>query len=192
MQRTGRGMVQCIREPVVRPAAEWLYVMQLDIHPSQGLGPIKFGMRPADVTNVFPEEEMWEDWMGGNQNGNLLFRGLILTFLPQSSSEPLPDARLVVIVVSGRNDVALFGRPLPVWTQDEAPRWLREAGYEPDMTRQDAIDIPGILRLCFDEAGRICEVVLDEPPSHSPPLQRTGAVGTLARVRRWLGRGPGH
>ena len=39
----------------------------MDILPGQGIGPIRHGMRPAEVLAVFPEPQVYEDWMGGNR-----------------------------------------------------------------------------------------------------------------------------
>jgi hypothetical protein len=67
---------------------------RLDIHPGVGIGPIRHGMRPAEVLAVFPEPQVYEDWMGGNLNDALLFRGLRLHFSKCDSRAPLADSTL--------------------------------------------------------------------------------------------------
>lgn len=65
--------------------------MILDILPWTGLGPLRFGMKPNEVRRAFDEDQVYEDWMGGNLNDSLLYRGLILGFDKEDSRGPLKD-----------------------------------------------------------------------------------------------------
>ncbi len=68
--------------------------MKLDIHPGEGIGLVRFGMRPAEVLALFSEPQVYEDWMGGNLNDALLFHGLLLHFNECNRSGPLPSSTL--------------------------------------------------------------------------------------------------
>jgi hypothetical protein len=68
---------------------------EFDLVPNERVGPAHFGLRPAQVTSVMGETELYEDWMGGNLNDSLLFRGLILGFDRCDANGPLPDGRLI-------------------------------------------------------------------------------------------------
>jgi hypothetical protein len=83
---------------------------RLDIYPGVGIGPIRHGMRPADVMNVISEPQVYEEWMGGNLNDALLFRRLCLHFTACDSHAPLPDSTLNLIVIQQRPDAYLFDR----------------------------------------------------------------------------------
>ena len=52
----------------------------MEVIPNIGVGPVRFGMSPAEVLTAIPEGQKYEEWMGGNRNDSLLFHGLILGF----------------------------------------------------------------------------------------------------------------
>ena len=62
----------------------------LDVIPGQGIGPVRLGMRPAEVLAVFFEPQVYEDWMGGNLNDALRFHGLRFHFTDCDARAPLP------------------------------------------------------------------------------------------------------
>ena len=93
-------------------------VPPLEFLPQQGLGAMRFGMRPAEVEAVFAEPEVYEDWMGGNRNDALLRRGLILSFDQCDAWGPLPHARLCGLDVwfAHRPELTFWGEAFGRWT----------------------------------------------------------------------------
>ena len=65
-----------------------------EINPGVGVGPVTFGQSPSEVQAAMAEQQMYEDWMGGNLNDALLFRGLRLHFSKCDSRAPLADSTL--------------------------------------------------------------------------------------------------
>ena len=53
---------------------------RMEVIPNIGIGPVRFGMSPAEALAAIPEGQKYEEWMGGNRNDSLLFHGLILGF----------------------------------------------------------------------------------------------------------------
>jgi hypothetical protein len=128
---------------------------RLDIHPGEGIGPIRFGMRPAELLAVFPEQQVYEDWMGGNLNDALLFQGLRLHFSECDCWAPLPGSTLNWIVIHQRGSAYLFGRPMSEWTKKSVLRELQVRGYEVQTPPNGDVDVDDKLGLSFDADGRL-------------------------------------
>ena len=133
---------------------------RLDIYPCVGIGPIRFGMRPAQVYAVFNEPNLWEEWMGGNHNGNLLYHGLVLFFDNSTSSDlPPPHSKLFQIDIHDREDAYLFDRPMKEWTRDSVLQELLARGYAaetPDYGEvYNDVEVDRLLCLAFEDDGRL-------------------------------------
>jgi len=128
---------------------------RLNIFPGEGIGPIRLGMRPAEVLAVFPEPQVYEDWMGGNLNDALLFRGLRLHFSECDSRAPLRDSTLNWIVIHQRADAYLFGRKVSKWTKKRMLYALRVRGYDAQTPPNGDVDVYRKLGLSFNDDGRL-------------------------------------
>jgi hypothetical protein len=134
--------------------------MPLEIVPGTGLGPIRLGMRPADVRAVFPEATVYEDWMGGNLNGCLTYHGLLLKFDNCDTSGPLPEASLSEIEVHEREDVLLFGKSLAGWKDWSILQKLLMDRVHVERMPDNWYSVPGKFELAFDAEGILTSVVL--------------------------------
>jgi hypothetical protein len=134
----------------VKPPTE----SRLEIRPGEGIGPVRKGMLPAEVLTAFSEPQVYEPWMGGNLNDALLFHGLRLHFSDCNARAPLPESTLDWIVIHGREDAYLFGRPIGEWTKAEVIRELHTRGYEVQTPPNGDVETAGV-GLSFDEAGQL-------------------------------------
>ena len=82
----------------------------LELLPGEGVGPLRFGMSPSEAQGAFTEPPVYEEWMGGNLNDSILFRGLVAGFDRHDSAGPLANSRLIEFRVRGREDIVLAGR----------------------------------------------------------------------------------
>jgi hypothetical protein len=128
---------------------------QLAIYPGIGVGPIRLGMRPAEVLFVFGEAQVYENWMGGNLNDALLFHGMRLHFGNCDARAPLPESTLNWIVIHQRDGVLLFDRPMKTWTKNSIFHELRSRGYAVEALANGDIEVPGKLSLSFEDNGRL-------------------------------------
>jgi uncharacterized protein (TIGR02996 family) len=137
----------------------WLAVARLpnrlDIHPGEGIGPVRLGMRPAELLAAFPEPRVYESWMGGNLNDALVFHGLRLHFSDCDSRAPLPDSTLNWVVIHQREDAYLFERTVEEWTRHSVLRELRARGYDARTPPNGDVEVPRQIGMSFDEDGRL-------------------------------------
>lgn len=133
---------------------------RLDIHPGQGIGPVRHGMTPAEVLALLNEPQVYEDWMGGNLNDALLFHGLRLHFSECDSRAPLSNSTLGWIVIHQREDAFLFDRPVGEWTKESILWELRSRGYSPETPPNGDVEVPHKLGMSFDEDDRLVWVEL--------------------------------
>jgi hypothetical protein len=107
------------------------------------------------VLAAFPEPQVYEEWMGGNLNDALLFRGLRLHFTECDSRCPLSDSMLNWIVIHQRPDAYLFDRPMSEWSRDSVLRELRSRGYDAQTPPNGDVDVYRKLGLSFDETEQL-------------------------------------
>ena len=121
-----------------------------------GIGPLRFGMTPAEVRTAFAEPEVYEDWMGGNLNDSVLFRGMIVSFDRCDAHGPLANARVTGFFVQGRRDLVLEGVPLHAWTRGELRSRLAALGLRAkDGGPENLLVRPAGASFAFDAAGRV-------------------------------------
>jgi hypothetical protein len=110
-----------------------------EIKPLEGLGDIKFGMSPKEVDEKMNEGQVWENWMGGNRNDSLMYRGIIFMFDDCNSSAPLENSKLTDIDIYNREDIFLFGKLLNEWTQTDFLNYCEQNKISTD-DKYDFID----------------------------------------------------
>jgi hypothetical protein len=158
--------------------------MILDILPWVGLGALRFGMKPSEVQWAFDENPMYEDWMGGNLNDSLLYKGMILGFDQCDSYGPLEGSRFCEVRAMAREDIWLFGKRLSSWSRKElvayieARNWLRQDGPEKDI---DIVDLA--VGLSFDASNHIDYVEFCEPGIRIIGMNRILLPGLGFRIK---------
>jgi len=136
----------------------------MEILPTHGLGPLRFGMRPDEVRSLMGEAETYEDWMGGNLNDSILYHGLILGFDKCDAYGPLPDSSFVDAWIRGRPDVVLWGKPLSDWTKEDVEAHLLQRKITYEATKLFGINIPSLaLGMNFEPDGRVESLDISRP-----------------------------
>lgn len=147
----------------------------MDITPNVGIGAVRFGMNPAEVVALFPEAQMYEDWMGGNLNGSLLYQGIILGFDKYDGVGPLLNSRLVEIRMFGRKDAVLWGQPVDTWTKEAIAEYSDQHKIAYKYQPNGDVLVDATLSLSFDEQGR-AEYVEMWTNVQDKPAQTGGAI----------------
>lgn len=137
----------------------------MEIELGKGIGPIRFGMTPAEVRAAFAEPETYEEWMGGNLNDALLYSGMIVVFDRYGGDGPLADGRVDELIVQGRRDLALDGVPLHAWTREGLRARFDRGGIPAE---DDALGDLLVLRcgvsFGFDDRGCVADLQMWVPP----------------------------
>ena len=128
----------------------------MEIIPKVGIGPLCFGMTPDQVRALFSEEETYEDWMGGNLNDSILYRGLILGFDRCDTWGPLASSKFRELRLHGRQDAVLWGKNILDWCKADAIDYLERRGFAYRLSNGRDLSIPkSSLVLSFDDVGRL-------------------------------------
>jgi hypothetical protein len=106
------------------PTEEGAATKKYALIPPRQFGPISLGCSPASIYREFGYELTWEEWMGGNRNGDLYYHGLVFVFDACDAQEPLTDSKLKVVNGLAREDVVFRDRPLRSWTKTEIEQLL--------------------------------------------------------------------
>ena len=128
---------------------------ELVVNPGRGLGPIKLGMSPAEVLSHVDEEQAYEEWMGGNLNDALTFRGMRLHFDKCDSHGPLEDSKLTWIVIKDRDNVSLFGSSMASWTRDAIIEELNSRGFDVEQSDNGDVDVLGVIGFGFSKTKHL-------------------------------------
>lgn len=153
----------------------------MEIIPNLGVGSVRFGMSPTEVLAHFPEEQKYEDWMGGNRNDSVLFHGLIFGFDRCNSFGPLADSRLVEFTIYGRGDVQLWGREVGDWSMETVVEYLERHNvpYEIHENVDLAVKLYSMM-LSFAEEGHLEWIEAWTNVESNPPIPKTGLQRVLS------------
>ena len=102
----------------------------MEIIPKVGIGPLRFGMAPDQVRELFCEDETYEDWMGGNLNDSILYRGLILEFDLCDAWGPVAGSKFREVRLYRRQDAKLWGKHILDWSKAGLMSYLESSGIE--------------------------------------------------------------
>ena len=153
----------------------------MEVIPHLGVGPVRFGMSPAEVLASFPEAQKHEEWMGGNRNNSLLFHGLIFGFDRCDTFGPLADSWLVEFTIYGREDVRLWGRGVGDWTKEAVADYLGRNGIPYEIHGNSDISVrPYSMALSFAEGGHLEWVEAWANVGRKSPATKTGLKRVLS------------
>jgi len=130
--------------------------VDMEIIPKVGIGPLRFGMTPNQVRALFWEQETYEDWMGGNLNDSILYRGLIIEFDLCDTWGPLARSKFREVRLHRREDAILWGKKILDWRKADGIDYLENNGFEYRLSNCGDLSVPQLsLVLSFDELDRL-------------------------------------
>lgn len=147
-----------IPQPLPQLGSERDSPPRMDILPGLGIGPIRLGMHPDEARAVFHEPNVYEKWMGGNLNGDLTYRGLVLMFDDCGSRGPLPESRISDIQIVDRDDAYLFDCPMGEWNCGNIVAALTARGLEGEIDSSTIEVATAKLSLSFGKEHRLSAV----------------------------------
>lgn len=152
-------------------------ITELQIIPKIGIGPLRFGMSPDEVRRRFPEKETYEEWMGGNLNDSLLYRGLILGFGASDSHGPPADSHFCEVILNRRQDATLWGKSLFTWTKTSIRDHLENNGIAYESHENGDILVGSLCTsMSFDESGQLVYIEMWSSDAGNPPQRGTHEI----------------
>jgi len=153
----------------------------MEMIPNIGLGPLRFGMSPKQVQSLLDEPETYEDWMGGNLNDSLLFKGMIIGFDVCDTYGPLPDSEFCSLLINMREDVVVMGKRLLDWNKTSLIDRLNEESVAYELEACGDVRVPEwCLAFSFDDDDRLIWVVMW---TSAKPRRRIKWLTTLVRTK---------
>jgi hypothetical protein len=125
----------------------------------QGIGIITLRMSPAQVESILGKHHTYEEWMGGNLNGSLLYSGIVISFNRCDASKPLEDSQAneiwihsnCLVILEGQDIFSLYKRDIEkILTTKEVNFessngiWVSEYGWN----------------FCFDDNACVTDIYL--------------------------------
>lgn len=130
-----------------------------EISLAEGFGPIKFGSPPSVVKSAWGCELYYEDWMGGNLENFLYFRGLLVGFRGEVEDHPTESSHVCMFQVKTVHPIRLWGQEITQATRQEIESLLSESRHEYKIQSNGIVQcIKHELQFHFDEAGILDEV----------------------------------
>ena len=126
---------------------------------SQGIGLITLGMSPAQIENILGKHHTYEEWMGGNLNGLLLYPGIVISFDRSDASKPLEDSQANEIWIHSNYPATLAGQDIfSLYKKDiEVFLTAREVNFE---SLNDVWVSEFGWEFCFDKNKRVTDIYL--------------------------------
>jgi hypothetical protein len=90
-----------------------------NILPLVGVDDLRFGMRPQEVRASLGSVLHYEDWMGGNLEDFLFYKGVLIGFSGDNGDCPADTSELVIIELHGDQPLSLLGKSIGACTKKQ-------------------------------------------------------------------------
>ena len=85
----------------------------------KGLGAINFGSKPSEVKAILGANLCYEDWMGGNLENFLYYKGLLIGFRGEVEDHPTENSSVCMFQVKTVHSLSLCGQEITSSTAPE-------------------------------------------------------------------------
>lgn len=85
----------------------------------KGFGPIKFGSTPSEVKSSWGGDLYYEDWMGGNLENFLYFKGLLIGFRGEVEDHPTENSHACMFQVKTVHPLSIWGQEITSATRKD-------------------------------------------------------------------------
>lgn len=130
-----------------------------EISIKNGFGPIQFGASPSEVKSAWGSDIYYEDWMGGNLESFLYFKGLLVGFRGEIEEHPTEEPYVCMFQVKTVH-------PVSIWEHEITTASRSDIEFLLDEQKNKFVVLPnGIIRCVeqelqfhFSEVGLLDEV----------------------------------
>lgn len=129
------------------------------IFPLAGVDDLRFGMRPHEVRASLGSVLHCEDWMGGNLEDFLFYKGILIGFAGDNGDHPADASELVIIELHGGQPLSLLGSSIGACTKDQLLGVLVSHAIPSRELSSTAVSVDQLgLVLTFSEEGVLSRV----------------------------------
>lgn len=130
-----------------------------EISVTHGFGPIKFGATPSEVKLAWGAETLYEEWMGGNLENFLFFKGLLVGFRGEISDQPTENSFVCMFQVKTVHPLSLWGQQITGLSKAEIEALLMSKNIKYRYLSKDIIRCTDQeLQFSFNNIGVLDEV----------------------------------
>lgn len=116
-------------------------------------------MRPSQVKSILGTELYYEDWMGGNLENFLFYKGLLIGFRGDIDEHPNENSTVCMFKVKTTHSLRLWGSEITNATKQEIENLLKLNDSKFKVTRNNFIQcIEHKFHFVFNNAGVLDEV----------------------------------
>ncbi|OHX34992.1 hypothetical protein BJL95_04140 [Methylomonas sp. LWB] len=135
--------------------AESMYEISL----TEGLGPVKFGMSPGIVKSLLGSELCYEDWMGGNLENFLYYKGLLIGFCGEIDDHPTDSSLVCMFLVKTSHPLSLWGQKISNAKMEDIESLLKVKAIKCNLLQSGVLQcVDQELQFLFDSDGHLDEV----------------------------------
>lgn len=132
-----------------------MYQILLD----DGLGPIKFGFAPSEVKSICGSDLCYEDWMGGNLENCLYYKGVLVGFRGEVEDHPTENSHVCMFQVKTVHPLSLWGQEITSATKQEIESLLTSNKQKYKILPYGIVQCTDQeLQFHFNESGSLDEV----------------------------------
>ncbi len=137
-----------------------------EISLTEGFGPIKFGALPSEVKSVWNSDLYYEDWMGGNLENFLYFKGLLIGFRGEVEDHPTERSHVCMFQVKTVHPLMFLGQEITLATKQQIQTLLLKNNYKFKILENGIVQcIDKELQFHFNAANILDEVYFAESSS---------------------------
>lgn len=130
-----------------------------EISLTNGFGPIKFGSPPSEVKSAWGYDLYYEEWMGGNLENLLYFKGLLVGFRGEVEDHPTENSHVCMFQVKTVHPLCLWGQEITSATRQDIESMLNAKNQRFKVLPNRIVQCTEQeLQFYFNEAGTLDEV----------------------------------
>lgn len=127
----------------------------------EGFGPIKFGSTPSEVKSAWGGDLYYEDWMGGNLENFLYFKGLLIGFRGEVEDHPTENSHACMFQIKTVHSLSIWGQEITSATRNDIELLLNANNQSFKVLPNGIVQcVDQDLQFHFNAAGTLDEVYL--------------------------------
>jgi len=122
-------------------------------------------MRPSDVCTLLGDEQQYEEWMGGNLNDFMFYKGILIGFGGENEESPAESSGVVLFELHCDQPLSLYGETLGAASKADLLHLLRRRGLPFQETSRNVVRVKEVgLQFTLSKTQRLERIYLQNHP----------------------------